>query len=209
MALSFTVMTEAQTGTGTAPQTKQSAPAASPQAPLQLQNMGETPKTDPFPPVNPKFFTADAPSVDTVNAFLKSLWGYDQNRIWRVEAIQKTMAPGLSKVVVFVSDKTPGSKVQPTAFIVTPDGKHAIAGDAVIPFGATPFADLRKMLQDRADGATRGSTGKELMLVEFADLQCPHCKEAQGTMDQTRQGFSERARGFSEFSNRRSASLCL
>ena len=48
MALSFTVMTEAQTGTGTAPQTKQSAPAASPQAPLQLQNMGETPKTIRF-----------------------------------------------------------------------------------------------------------------------------------------------------------------
>ena len=79
--------------------------------------------------------------------------------------------------------------MQPTAFIVTPDGKHAIAGDAVIPFGATPFADLRKMLQDRADGATRGSTGKELMLVEFADLQCPHCKEAQGTMDQLVKDF--------------------
>ena len=190
MALSFAVITEAQTGTGTA-QTTQSAPAAAqqPAAPLQLQNMGETPKTDPFPPVNPKFFTADAPSVDTVNAFLKSLWGYDPNRIWRVEAIQKTMAPGLSKVVVFVSDKTPGSKVQPTAFIVTPDGKHAIAGDAVIPFGATPFADLRKMLQDRADGATRGATGKDLMLVEFADLQCPHCKEAQGTMDQLVKDF--------------------
>ena len=188
-ALSFTVMAGAQTGTGTPASTTQSAPATTSQTPLQLQNMGETPKTDPFPPVNPKYFTADSPSVDTVNAFLKSLWGYDANRIWRVEAIQKTIAPGMSKVVVFVTDKTPGAKVQPTAFIVTPDGKHAIAGDAVIPFGATPFADLRKMLQDRADGATRGATGKELMLVEFADLQCPHCKEAQGTIDQLSKDF--------------------
>lgn len=201
IAVSLTVMVEGQTGTGTAPQAKQSAPTAAtqPAGPLQLQNMGETPKTDPFPPVNPKFFTADSPSVDTVNAFLKSLWGYDPNRIWRVEAIQKTMAPGLSKVVVFVSDKTPGAKVQPTAFIVTPDGKHAIAGDAVIPFGATPFADLRKMLQDRADGATRGATGKELMLVEFADLQCPHCKEAQGTMDQLVKDFPNARMVFQSF----------
>ena len=159
------------------------APSGAAQKPLQLQDMGQTTKADPFPPVNPKFFTADSPSVDTVNAFLKSLWGYDTNRIWRVEAIQKTMAPDTSKVVVFVSDKTPGAKVQPTAFFVTSDGKHAIAGDTVIPFGATPFADIRKALQARADGATRGATGKELMLVEFADLQCPHCKEAQGTMD--------------------------
>jgi len=145
--------------------------------------MGQTTKADPFPVANPKFFTADAPSVDTVNAFLKSLWGYDSNRIWRVEAIQKTLAPNISKVVVFVSDKTPGAKVQPTAFFVTPDGKHAVAGDAVIPFGATPFADLRKSLQTRADGAARGATSKDLLLVEFADLQCPHCKEVQGTMD--------------------------
>ena len=27
------------------------------------------------------------------------------------------------------------------------------------------------------------------MLVEFADLQCPHCKEVQGTMDQLVKDF--------------------
>jgi protein-disulfide isomerase len=170
--------------TGAAPQTAPApAPAGAQQPGLQLHNMGELPKADPFPQPNPKYFTADAPSVDTVNAFLKALWGYDSNRIWRVEAIQKTMAPNTAKVVVFVSDKSPNAKVQPSAFFVTPDGKHAIAGDSVIPFGATPFADARKTLQARADGATRGANGKDFMLVEFADMQCPHCKEAQGTMD--------------------------
>jgi protein-disulfide isomerase len=175
-ALSFTAL--AQTG---APVGAAQQPAA---APLQLHDMGQTPpKADPFPPINPKYFTAQTPTVDTVNAFLKTLWGYDPNRIWRVEAIQSTAAPNISKVVVFVSDKAPNAKVQPTAFFVTPDGKHAIAGDTVVPFGVAPFADQRKALQTRADGATRGATSKDLMLVEFADLQCPHCKEAQGTMD--------------------------
>jgi protein-disulfide isomerase len=88
-----------------------------------------------------------------------------------------------------VSDKTPNAKVQPTAFFVMPDGKHAVAGDAVVPFGVTPFADLRKTLQARADGATRGATSKDLLLVEFADLQCPHCKEAQSTMEQLVKDF--------------------
>jgi protein-disulfide isomerase len=187
----------AQTGTGTAPASAQPAGAAQTAAPaaqkapapLQLQSLGQQTKADPFPPVNQKYFTAASPSVDTVNAFLKSLWGYDSNRIWRVEAIQTTAAPNVSKVVVFVSDKAPNSKVQPTAFFVTPDGKHAVAGDVVVPFGATPFADLRKTLQARADGATRGATGKDLLLVEFSDLQCPHCKEAQGTMDQLVKDF--------------------
>jgi protein-disulfide isomerase len=197
-ALSVTAMAGAQTGTqtGTGAPAAQApaaqapaAPAPKPATPLQLHDMGQTPKADPFPAVNPKYFTAASPTVDTVNAFLKSLWGYDSNRIWRVEAIQTTAAPNVSKVVVFVSDKAPNSKVQPTSFFVTPDGKHAVAGDVVVPFGATPFADLRKTLQARADGAARGATSKDLLLVEFADLQCPHCKDAQGTMDQLAKDF--------------------
>ena len=187
-ALSVATAAGAQTGTQTGA-TAQKAPASAAGSqkpatpPLQLQNLGETTKADPFPQPNPKFFTASTPTVDTVNAFLKALWGYDSNRIWRVEAIQATPAPNVSKVVVFVSDKAPGAKVQTTAFFVTPDQMHAVAGDTVVPFGATPFADIRKTLQVSADGATRGATSKDLMLVEFADLQCPHCKEAQGTMD--------------------------
>jgi protein-disulfide isomerase len=188
-AFSMTVLAGAQTGTGAA---GNPAPAAAQQksaAPLQLNNLDSTPKADPFPPANPKYFTASSPSVDTVNSFLKTLWGYDSNRIWRVEAIQTTSAPNVSKVIVFVSDKSPNAKVQPTAFFVTPDGKHAVAGDAVIPFGAAPFADMRKALEEHADGATRGATGKNLLLVEFADLQCPHCKETQSTMDQLAKDF--------------------
>jgi protein-disulfide isomerase len=187
LATALSITAGAQTGTGAA---ATQAPAAAQQpTPLQLQNLGQTTKADPFPAVNPKFFTASSPTVDTVNAFLKTLWGFDPNRIWRVEAIQATQAPNISKVVVFVSDKAPNSKVQPTVFFVTPDGKHAVAGDNVVPFGPTPFADMRKMLQEHADGATRGATSKDLMLVEFADLQCPHCKEAQATMDQLNKDF--------------------
>ncbi|MBS1823312.1 MAG: DsbA family protein [Acidobacteria bacterium] len=179
----------AQAGASTAV-TPASQAAPAPKPPLQLQSLDPSSRPDPFPPVNAKYFTAATPTVDTVNSFLKALWGYDANRIWRVEAIQNTQAPGVSKVVVFVSDKGPNAKVASTSFFVTPDGKHAIADNAnVINFGATPFADTRKLLQDKADGAYRGATSKDLMLVEFADLQCPHCKEAQATMDRLAQDF--------------------
>jgi protein-disulfide isomerase len=176
--LSVSTVTLGQTGTGT--------PAP---APLQMNSLDSTTKADPFPPVNPKYFTAATPTAETVNSFLKQLWGYDPNRIWRVEAIQSTAAPGLSKVIVFVSDRSPNAKVQTTAFFVTPDGTHALAGEEVISFGATPFAETRKMMQTRADGASRGSASKDLLLVEFADMQCPHCKDAQGTMDQIVKDF--------------------
>ena len=164
------------------------APAAAP--PPTAPAAQSAAPADPFPPANQKYFTAKAPSAETVNAFLKALWGYDSNRLWRVMAIQATPAQGVGKVVVFLTDKGPNAKVQSTTFYVLPDGKHALAeGAGVVPFAADPFVDLRNLLRERADGPTRGAASKDLELVEFADLQCPHCKEAQTTMDQLAKDF--------------------
>jgi protein-disulfide isomerase len=140
-------------------------------------------KPDPFPPVDQKYFTAASPTVDTVNAFLKAQWGFDPTRLYRVMAIQSSPAPGIAKVTVFLTDTTPNAKVQSFSFFTTPDGHHAIVdGAGVIPFGATPFDEARKALDARADGAWHGAPSKTLELVEFADMQCPHCKNAQDTM---------------------------
>jgi protein-disulfide isomerase len=146
--------------------------------------------TDPFPQTNPRYFTAATPTTQTVGSFLHQVWGYDASRLWKVMAIQTTAAPGVSKVTVFVTDKTPNAQVQSMDFFITPDGRHAIgAGSGVVPFGAKPFEETRKLLQERANGASRGAASKDFELVEFADLQCPHCKEAQSTMDQIVKDF--------------------
>ena len=153
---------------------------------------------NPFPKIDPKNFNAESPTRDEVDSFLKAMWGYDENRIWQVAAILKTPAPGVSKVVVFVADKSQPGKGGPTVFFTTPDGKHAIA-DSVIPFGVKPFADVRKVLQERATGASEGAKSNDLMLVEFADLQCPHCKEAQDTMNHLQQDFPQAKIVFENF----------
>jgi protein-disulfide isomerase len=68
-------------------------------------------------------------------------------------------------------------------FYVMADGKHIIASDEIISFGEKPFAEYRATLQQHADGPYRGTASKDLELVEFADFQCPHCKEAQPNME--------------------------
>ena len=163
--------------------------AAQTGAPAPAAPAPQAAAADPFPPVNLKNFTADSPTAATVDSFLHVLWGYDTNRIWRVEAVEKTASPGVSKVVVYVDEKgATNSRPQAVTFFVLPDGKHAIAGE-MTDFGATPFADRRAMLQAAADGPFLGSQSKDLELVEFADLQCPHCKEAQGVMKQLEHDF--------------------
>jgi protein-disulfide isomerase len=164
------------------------AQAAIPSAP-KAQDVPANPNPV-FGPVNPKLFTATTPTVATVNAFLNQQWGYDTARVWQVAAILKTQADGVSKVVVAVGEKGQGSKISQTAFFVLPDGRHAIA-DTVIPFGAKPFEDARAILADRAAGPSHGAKSKELNIVEFADLECPHCKEAQPSMNQLLTDFPQ------------------
>ncbi len=145
---------------------------------------------DPFPPANPKFFDVASPSVADVDAFLKAIWGYDANRSWRVEAIQKTQAPDVSKVTIFVADKSQGNKVEPVRFFVTPDGHYAIA-DTVFAFGPHPFEATAKVLEQQADGPAEGSASRKFLIVEFSDLQCPHCKEAEPVMDNIKRDFPD------------------
>ena len=142
-----------------------------------------------FPKPDPANFTATSPTREAVEAFLSANWGYDDNRMWQVEAILKTQVPGYSKVIVFVGDKTGKEKPFRFPFIVLPDGKYMIYGEEISPFGDKPFAADRAVLQERADGPYRGNADKSVEIVEFADLQCPHCKAAQANMDQLATDF--------------------
>ncbi len=136
-----------------------------------------------FPKPNPANFTATTPTKETVDAFLTANWGFEDSRIWQVQAILKTPVEGISKVVVLVGDKTGKEKPAVLQFYTLPDGKHIITSDQLVEFGANPFADFRTQLQQQANGPYRGAAAKDLELVEFADFQCPHCKEAQANMD--------------------------
>ena len=155
------------------------APQSAGAQPLQL-----------MPAPNPANFTASTPTKDAVDTFLRQNWGYDPNRVWQVEAIQSTPVQGLSKVTVLVEEKG-AQQQQPSAmtFLTLPDGQHLIASDEVLPFGPRPFDGYRKLLQQDAKGPARGPATSPLLLVEFADFECPHCKEAQPTVDRLLKDF--------------------
>jgi protein-disulfide isomerase len=150
-----------------------------PAAPLQAPDAAAGPS---FPKPDPADFTADAPTKEQVTSFLQASWGYDSNRIYQVQRIAKTSVPGITSVVVVVGEK--GNKqTGALQFFSLPDGKHILTGGEILPFGEHPFTDNRATLLKRADGPAKGDAGKDLELVEFADFQCPHCKDAQATMD--------------------------
>jgi protein-disulfide isomerase len=147
------------------------------------------PATLTFPRPDPKNFSADKPTPDEVNAFLKATWGYDPNLAWQTMAIAKTPVAGVSKITVAIGQKSNPSQVGQLVFFALPDGQHIISQDEIIPFGAHPFEAMRKTLQTEAIGPARGSASKDLLIVEFADFECPHCKDAQPTVERLVQDF--------------------
>lgn len=169
-------------------------PAADLQAPNAPAPTGE-PK---FPPVNEANFTAPSPTKDEVNGFLKTTWGYDENRVWQVAAIQKTAAAGISKVQVWVAER-PNPQIGNFGFFVTSDGKHLIAQDQLMDFGARPYDNVYRTLQQRANGPSRGASAKQFQLIEFADFQCPHCKDAQPIVEKLLADFPQAHYVFESF----------
>lgn len=118
------------------------------------------------------------PSEETVNAFMQQMFGYDPNITWKITSIRPSEADGLSEVDLLLANPQ-GQQV--ATIYVTPDGKHALLGE-IIPFGAHPFAPAAQKLKE-GNGISRGPSNAPVTVVEFSDLQCPHCKEAQPTVD--------------------------
>jgi len=119
------------------------------------------------------------PSEDEINGFLHETFGYNPQITWKIVDVKPAEAKGLTQVDVQISSPE-GQGGQ--RFFVTEDGKHAVVGD-IIPFGKHPFQAARLTLEKKANGPARGPTNAPVMIVEFSDLQCPHCKEANPTIE--------------------------
>lgn len=122
-----------------------------------------------------------------VEAFLKRVYGFNQDISFKVAEVKKADAPGVTDAVV-VASSAQGQQV--VHFYVLPDGGHVIMGD-LVPFGTDPFASNRATLEKESFGPTKGPAGAPLTIVEFADLQCPACKAAQRDVERLQEEFPQ------------------
>ncbi len=120
------------------------------------------------------------PTEDTVNSFLFQMFGYDPSITWKVNDIRPSDIAGLAEVTVILTS-TQGSNQ--SRLLVSADGKHALTGD-ILPFGAKPFQDARARLEKGVNGLAKGPAKASVTIVEFSDMQCPHCQKAAPVIEQ-------------------------
>jgi protein-disulfide isomerase len=120
------------------------------------------------------------PTEETVNSFMQQMFGYDSTLTWSVAEIRPSPMPGLAEVLVVITGPQGSNS---SRLFVSSDGKHAITGE-VLPFGAKPFEEARAKLEKGVNGPAKGPAKAPVTIVEFSDMQCPHCKEAAPAIDQ-------------------------
>jgi protein-disulfide isomerase len=123
------------------------------------------------------------PSQADVDAAMKRTLGYDPGVSWQIYDISSSAIPGVSDVLISIN------KQGAQHIYLSPDGQNAIIGE-LIPFGTNPFAPARAKLKG-AFGPSRGSQNSTIDIVEFSDLECPHCKKAQPIVEKLTADFPQ------------------
>ena len=146
-------------------------------------------------PSQPAASATNGVTKESAEAYFQRMFGYEPGLAVKVVNIQPSPIAELTEVTIVIG--TPEGQ-QATRWYVSKDLKHVVVGE-LLPFGADPFADERAKLASSVSGPAKGPAGAKLLIVEFADLECPACKDAAPAMEKLRNDFPQARFVFQSF----------
>jgi len=107
-----------------------------------------------------------------VEAYVRKLFALGPSITVKPGNLTESPIPGFYQVNV---DVTAGGQSDSASFYVSKDGRHLIRGE-LYDLAVDPFAANRARI--KLDGApSKGPTNARVVLVEYSDFQCPHCRQ--------------------------------
>jgi protein-disulfide isomerase len=126
-----------------------------------------SPSTTAAPPAAPS--TAIQQKIET---YLRNMYAWGPNFKLKFQPLKETPLPNLYEVKVEVSADGQGDTA---AFYVTKDGHYLIRAE-LEDITTDPAAKIRKQI-DTAGYPSKGPADAKIVLVEYADYECPSCRQ--------------------------------
>ncbi|MBZ5507242.1 MAG: thioredoxin domain-containing protein [Acidobacteriia bacterium] len=131
------------------------------------------------------------PTNADVDAYMKRSFGYDPGISWQIVNIRESVVPGIAEIIVSIN------RGEPNHLYFSAGSQVAFVGQ-LLPFGPDPYATTRATLKG-IFGPARGGENPPIQIVEFSDLQCPHCKAAQPVVEKLAADFPQVRFTFQQF----------
>lgn len=126
----------------------------------------------------------EAQLAKITEAFVRDLYAWGPNFAVKLGPMTQSPAADYYKVPVQVTFQ---GQIDNGEVYVSKDGKSLLRGD-LFDIQKPPYAAVRAHLKDAGNPST-GPDGAPVTLVEFADFECPHCKEFSEEFPSIQQKF--------------------
>ena len=130
-----------------------------------------TPAARPGRAVSAQAAGSASPVARRVEAYLRNLYALGPKFNVKVGEPQATPIPGLRSVGVEITTE---DQVNNLIMYVSEDGRFLVQGE-LSDMQADPFAKIRAAM-DLSAAASRGPADAKVVVVEYADFQCPSCR---------------------------------
>jgi protein-disulfide isomerase len=131
------------------------------------------------------------PTQEQVEAAMRRSFGYDPSISWQIYDVRASRIPDVADILVSVN------KQDPIHVYWSASTQEAVVGQ-LMPFGPDPYARARAILK-ASDGPSRGSQQPAIAIVDFSDLECPHCKAAHPILEKLASDFPQVRLVFQQF----------
>jgi protein-disulfide isomerase len=138
----------------------------------QQQSSSAPPRQSPAPVPSPSTTTSSASIQRKIEAYLRHIYAWGPSFTITFGQLKEAPVPGLYQISMDIAFE---SQTDSATFYASKDGRYLMRGE-LEDMTSDPMAEIRKQIH-LEDSPSTGPVNAKVVLVEYADFECPSCKQ--------------------------------
>jgi protein-disulfide isomerase len=116
----------------------------------------------------------DQSTRDKIASYLRKRFSLASGATVTVGPLRPSVYPGFDSTTITIQD---GKNKQSSNFYVSKDGSYLVEGN-IFGLNDDPYTEVERLIKIQGEPSA-GAPDAPVTIVEYADLECPHCAEMQ------------------------------